>query len=290
MGQKSKTTLKSFFETGDIPLEVQFADFIDSYANIVDESTLIGKDLSITDVSPSLQNTAFQIVKKVNVIDVTHVATGAVKMPAALPNRVVIITNVGGDVSDVYPLSGEKFLLESVNDPIELDDEQSFLFIAVDTGVWSFVDLAPVILPTLSFADLQEEPSDPTGTSDSTGVMMGIAVLYTPTATGRVLVVLSGDMGTSSGSGAAGPQLMQLRYGTGTPPANDDALTGTAVGAKPFSSIDHGGGSTPFSVQATIPNLVVDTEYWFDFGLREQGLGTGSARNLSISIMEFPAA
>jgi len=36
MAQQTKITLKSWFETGDIPTQAQFADFIDSYPNIQD--------------------------------------------------------------------------------------------------------------------------------------------------------------------------------------------------------------------------------------------------------------
>ena len=37
MAQQSRTTLKSYFETGDIPTESQFADLIDSMINIPDD-------------------------------------------------------------------------------------------------------------------------------------------------------------------------------------------------------------------------------------------------------------
>lgn len=287
MVQLTKAALKLFFETGDIPTESQFGDFIDSYSNLQDENQLIGQELTINDISPSLQSTAFQITKKVNVITVTHEVKGAVKLPLAEPNKICVVSNFGDDLSDIFPLSGDKFLLESINDPVTILQEQSLLFICVDDNIWSFVDLAPIVIPEPVFASVQSEPSDPTGTSSSTGVMMGIAVSFSPTATGKILVILSGDMGTTSGSGSAGPEIKQIRYGTGDAPANGDALTGTAVGGEPASSIDHSGG-TPFSVQAVVIGLSTDSTFWFDFGLAEIGLGTGSARNVSMTIVELP--
>jgi hypothetical protein len=37
MAQQGKTTLKGYFNTGDVPTEAQFADFIDSYHNLTDD-------------------------------------------------------------------------------------------------------------------------------------------------------------------------------------------------------------------------------------------------------------
>lgn len=40
MAQQNRSTLKSFFKTGDVPTENQFSDLIDSFINRLDDSTL----------------------------------------------------------------------------------------------------------------------------------------------------------------------------------------------------------------------------------------------------------
>lgn len=128
----------------------------------------------------------------------------------------------------------------------------------------------------------QGNPSDPTGTSNTTGVMMGLAQSFTPTAVTRVMVVISGNMANSSGSGAA---KAQIRYGTGSAPANAAALTGTTAGGLIFGAAI---GSTPqgFCTNAIITGLSLNTAYWFDLGLAAVTTGTASLTNLSVSIME----
>src|SRR5438309_1082651 len=69
-------------------------------------------------------------------------------------------------------------------------------------------------------------PADPTGTTDTTGKMMGLAIAVTPLVTGRLKIFVSGSAANNTiNDGAA----VQIRYGTGTAPVNGAALTGTAV-------------------------------------------------------------
>ena len=46
MGAISKAALKAFFETGDKPTQAQFADFIDSYNNTVDNGAAVTKNFA----------------------------------------------------------------------------------------------------------------------------------------------------------------------------------------------------------------------------------------------------
>ena len=39
MAQVNRTTLKTYFETGDVPTEAQFIDLIDSLLNILDNES-----------------------------------------------------------------------------------------------------------------------------------------------------------------------------------------------------------------------------------------------------------
>ena len=78
-------------------------------------------------------------------------------------------------------------------------------------------------------ATAQSTPADPTGTTDTTGKMMGLAGAITPTYTGRLLIIVSGNLTNTTAAAGDGAKA-QIRYGTGSAPSNGDALTGTAVG------------------------------------------------------------
>jgi len=48
MAEQTRTTLKTYFETGDTPTESQFADLIDSVSNITDDGILTSEKWYIT--------------------------------------------------------------------------------------------------------------------------------------------------------------------------------------------------------------------------------------------------
>lgn len=131
----------------------------------------------------------------------------------------------------------------------------------------------------------QSSPSDPTGTTDTTGKMMGLAGSFTPTSTGRALIVISGDI--ANGSVNDGAQV-QIRYGTGSAPANAAALTGTTAGGV----VKYNGASNtaaikfPFALNAIVTGLTVNTAYWIDIGLAAITAGTASIKDISISVVE----
>src|SRR6185503_7947405 len=75
----------------------------------------------------------------------------------------------------------------------------------------------------------QSNPSDPSTTTSTTGVMMGLgsSTTITPNTTGVIMIVVTGDIDNSA---AGDGSQVQIRYGTGTPPINGAALTGTGAG------------------------------------------------------------
>ncbi len=131
----------------------------------------------------------------------------------------------------------------------------------------------------------QATPSNPTGTSNATGKMMGFAVPFTPNLSGNVLILVSGEMGSdnSVGGGAA-----QIRYGTGAAPANGDALTGTATGSKvKLTEAEIYNDFYPFSLNGMAVGLTAGTTYWFDVSLAAVAVGIASIQDVSISIVEI---
>lgn len=122
--------------------------------------------------------------------------------------------------------------------------------------------------------------ASPTGTSSTTAVMMGLAATIAPTST-RLLVTISGNTRVSVGTAAC---TWQVAFGTGGPPANGAAATGTTVGStqtelNPSANID-----CPFSKTVIITGLTGGTTYWVDLQFKAVGAATASCNNVDIAL------
>jgi hypothetical protein len=128
-------------------------------------------------------------------------------------------------------------------------------------------------------------PSNPTGTSSATQVMMGIGgnVSFTPTFTGKVKITFECDIEVSSGGSDLGTR---LRYGTGTAPANAAALTGTTIGRASLVSPPNGGDPMAHCLTAIVSGLTLSTAYWFDVSLGTTG-GTAAMKNICVIVEEI---
>jgi hypothetical protein len=92
-------------------------------------------------------------------------------------------------------------------------------------------------------------------------------------------------------SGDDGVQV-QIRTGTGTPPINGAALTGTTQGGLVKAELVVSGGATvltrvPFSLNAIVTGLTLNTAVWIDISLAAIGAGTARVRDISISVVEL---
>jgi hypothetical protein len=134
-------------------------------------------------------------------------------------------------------------------------------------------------------ASLQAAPTNPTSTTSTTGVMMGLGstIKLTPTKTGRFLVMIEGQGNVSV---ATASFTVGLRYGTGSAPANAAALTGTLIGQTIPGWSDVVNSNTPFALGGVVTGLTVGTQYWFDLSLAVS-TGTGLIANLNAQIIEF---
>jgi hypothetical protein len=117
--------------------------------------------------------------------------------------------------------------------------------------------------------------SSPTGTTSTTGVMMGLGSVWklTPSKSGNVTVDISGFINSSVSSNSCAARLV---YGTGTAPANQAAPTGTSIGGVISMGLgsNSNGLSAPFSSEARISGLTVGTQYWFDVQLTAASAST----------------
>lgn len=139
----------------------------------------------------------------------------------------------------------------------------------------------------------QFTPADPTTTTNTTGVMMGLGTTATITTvrTTEVSVYISGDIDTTGGGNGS---QVQIRFGTGTAPANGAALTGTTAGSLNKTINPNATGLTTtftpgrnsFSLNAII-TVSLATATWIDISLANIGGGTSRVRDISISLHEI---
>lgn len=132
-------------------------------------------------------------------------------------------------------------------------------------------------LPT--FAHTQSTVAAPTGTTSTTGVMMGLAGTITPTATGKVQFNVCGDIKNSTvGDGAN----VQLRTGTGAAPANAAVLTGTTRGSLSKFIAATATGKARTCLIWTVTGLALSTAVWIDVGLAAVTGGTATFTDVDI--------
>lgn len=122
----------------------------------------------------------------------------------------------------------------------------------------------------------------PAATTNTTGVMMGLAGSISPKTTGTVLFIVSGSVTNSSNVNS----IVQLRYGGGTAPSNGAALTGTAIGGNVTAHISAASNQYPFSLNAIVTGLSIVSTYWADISLQAQS-NAASVSNLSMSLIEL---
>ena len=135
-----------------------------------------------------------------------------------------------------------------------------------------------------SITTAQSTPGNPTGTTSTTAVMMGLAGSIKLQGSGRILIVLSGDISNNT---TADGVTSQLSYGTGAAPANGAALTGTQVGNIVSFTALTGVLTVPLAQQAIVSGLIVGTTYWIDAAVKAVTGGTASILNLSLSVVEL---
>ena len=120
----------------------------------------------------------------------------------------------------------------------------------------------------------------------TTAVMMGLNKVLTPVSSGKVLVIVSGEVtNNTSGDGCK----YGIRYGTGTPPVNGAAVTGTQIGTTVTAQATGSVLNAPFSHHGVAVGLVPGTAYWFDISLQAVGGGggTAAAKGVNITLVEL---
>lgn len=145
----------------------------------------------------------------------------------------------------------------------------------------------PAVFQVIAANITYATPANPTGTSNTSGLHAGLAVALTPQVTGRVNIRVCGNLSNSTGTAGNGCKV-QIRYGTGSAPANAAALTGTAVGTVVSALLERATANDPlpFALEAVVSGLTLGTAYWFDISEAAIAAGTGTVTNIMYTVEE----
>jgi hypothetical protein len=132
---------------------------------------------------------------------------------------------------------------------------------------------------------LQSTALNPVSSTTPAGVMMGVGstCTLTPTYSTRMRIEFNGNISNSASSSS---NTIQVRFGTGSAPANGAALTGTVVGSTYNNQTQTTGVFTPFATSAILTGLTPGTAVWFDISVGPSA-GTGTASSVTCNAMEF---
>lgn len=130
-------------------------------------------------------------------------------------------------------------------------------------------------------ASVNVAPSNPSGTTSATRVMMGVGdtCTITPRKTG---VVLFGAHFNITPPAIDSGTNWHFRYGTGTRPLNGVAETGTGILAQSNQGI---GNQCP-TIMGVVTGLTVGTAYWFDISIAALSGGSVSVGGISAWAVE----
>lgn len=140
----------------------------------------------------------------------------------------------------------------------------------------------------LTSATLQANPTNPTGTASTSGVMEGLGTTckITPAYSGRIRFEISGDLLQNTSGDTTS---FKVFFGTGTAPANAAAQPGggTQVGNTHTFIAAATNQVVPATISGIVTGLTPGTAYWFDAGLSvNAGAGTNIS-NVSCQALEF---
>lgn len=122
------------------------------------------------------------------------------------------------------------------------------------------------------------------GTTSTSGVMAGLGYQFTPQKTGIVRAVAQ-----VQGVNSVGGQgiKVQIVAGSGAPPANGVAATGTPYGQSLTAFSAASGNPSGMFLAARMPNLGVGTPTWIDLTQTAITSGTALVQNVLIEVEEL---
>lgn len=141
-------------------------------------------------------------------------------------------------------------------------------------------------LPGSPAAPARSSPANPAPTASLTAVMMGLAIPFTPSGSGKVQVTVTGAAGTNTGLVTA---TIGGRFGTGAAPVNGAAPSGTAWGPAAGLTIrgPAAGLGSGFAVSDVLA-MTPGTAYWIDLTLlTANAADTAFVAGLCVAVVEL---
>lgn len=150
---------------------------------------------------------------------------------------------------------------------------------AQDAATKNYVDT------NLANVSVHATPTNPTATTSTSAVMMGLgsSCTITPAFKGRVFLQFTGYMFNNTGTGL---ETVQIRYGTGVAPANGAAASGTTLGAATKGTSGVANDLLPFSLVGILTGLTPGTPIWVDLSCFVNG-GTGTLAGITFTAIEL---
>lgn len=155
-------------------------------------------------------------------------------------------------------------------------------------GIFALPPVGPSGPALYNGATLTASAGNPSATTSTTGVMMGVGSTckITPLISTRLHLEIYGFISNSTASDGAVPL---LKFGTGSAPANGAAPAGSTIGNGPavINNASTAGLSVPFKVGGIATGLTPGTQYWLDVDLSVLTGGTATVFNLACVAYEF---
>lgn len=212
-------------------------------------------------------------------------ATGTLLNDSGIPAANVPTSSTSGDLTSFSNTTGKlgDSAIPAANFPVSGTVANHIATFNNTTGKIQDGGFALTSIPSGRGAILAASPANPSSTTSTTGVMMGIGSTchITPSFSTRIELTILGTQGNIT---AADGAKAQIHYGTGTAPANGAAPTGTSIGG--FAEVDSS-NSTPFSLSFIVTGLTVGTAYWFDLDGFTPNAGTAQWTNLACTAKEL---
>jgi len=109
--------------------------------------------------------------------------------------------------------------------------------------------------------------------------MVGAAVAFTAAINTRVYIMFGSNVKMTTGGGTS---TINLRFGTGTPPAPGAPITGTQVTASTNIDINE---FTDITLFGLLSGLVLGTTYWLDIGVTALAGGNLVMNNNALTVV-----
>jgi hypothetical protein len=151
----ASAAIKAWFQTGDIPTESQFSDFISSYPNLVDNNLLDGINAAVVAVFPATQGTATPLTKAFNIISVNPSNAGGVLLPVGANGKPIYVENGAAGTLSVFPTTGQSINFLASNAAFGIPAGSSAIFRYSSVNGWLVVGGSFVISGSTSMYQAQ---------------------------------------------------------------------------------------------------------------------------------------